>query len=144
MPESGEHAAAHAGVDLRAVVVDDASTDGTAIAVQQAFPWADVVSGSGALYWNRGMHEGFGRASKKLQTTTFGSMTTRCCCQMPCSGYCISRTAAARRRQARDRRGGNSRRGGRISYGGSVAQSRLKRFSYRPCGATMFRSVARQ
>jgi GT2 family glycosyltransferase/glycosyltransferase involved in cell wall biosynthesis len=40
---------------LAAVVVDDGSTDGTAAAVRAAFPRADVVIGSGNLFWAGGM-----------------------------------------------------------------------------------------
>jgi GT2 family glycosyltransferase len=44
-----------AEIDLCAVLVDDASQDGTAAAVAQAFPWVRVVPGTGTLYWSRGM-----------------------------------------------------------------------------------------
>jgi GT2 family glycosyltransferase len=37
------------------VLVDDGSTDGTAAAVQSEFPEVHVVSGSGDLFWSRGM-----------------------------------------------------------------------------------------
>ncbi len=127
-----EHAAAHAGVDLRAVVVDDASTDGTAIAVQQAFPWADVVSGSGALYWNRGMHEGFGRALQQAadyylwindDTLLLPDALQRLLQQSDSLRHAEGKPAIIV--------GATADEGGRISYGGSVAQSRLKRLSYR-------------
>lgn len=48
--------AAQAGVQLQAVLVDDASTDGTAARVAERFPWVTVLKGSGSLFWNRGMH----------------------------------------------------------------------------------------
>lgn len=51
-----ERAAARAGVQPRAVVVDDASPDGTAATVRSRFGWAEVVDGPGDLYWARGMH----------------------------------------------------------------------------------------
>ena len=51
-----ERAAARAGVPPWAVVVDDGSRDGTAHAVRSRYAWADVVEGSGELYWARGMH----------------------------------------------------------------------------------------
>ena len=44
------------GIDLQAVLVDDGSTDGTAVAVRLRFPWVDVVQAEGDLYWCRGMH----------------------------------------------------------------------------------------
>lgn len=37
-------------------LVDDGSTDGTSSAVKESFPNVKVISGSGSLYWNRGMH----------------------------------------------------------------------------------------
>jgi GT2 family glycosyltransferase len=43
------------GVELRAVVVDDGSSDGTGNAVAAAFPAAEVISASGDLFWARGM-----------------------------------------------------------------------------------------
>jgi GT2 family glycosyltransferase len=50
------------GVTLRAVLVDDASTDGTAAAVRERFPWVEVIEAEGDLYWCRGMHRAFARA----------------------------------------------------------------------------------
>lgn len=44
------------GVMVNAVLVDDGSTDGTADAVQQAYPWIQVLRTAGDLYWCRGMH----------------------------------------------------------------------------------------
>ena len=41
--------------ELRAVVVDDGSSDGTGDAVAIAFPAAEVISASGDLFWARGM-----------------------------------------------------------------------------------------
>jgi GT2 family glycosyltransferase len=41
--------------ELRAVVVDDGSSDGTAEAVSAAFPAAEVIRASGDLFWARGM-----------------------------------------------------------------------------------------
>lgn len=46
-------------VELRAVLVDDGSTDGTAQAVRTEFPWVDVVTSEGSLFWCRGMHLAF-------------------------------------------------------------------------------------
>ena len=40
---------------LSAVLVDDASTDGTATAVQERFPGTHVIVGSGDLFWARSM-----------------------------------------------------------------------------------------
>lgn len=43
------------GTELRAVVVDDGSTDGTGEAVAAAFPATEVVHADGDLFWARGM-----------------------------------------------------------------------------------------
>jgi len=54
--------AASAGIEqieLHAVLVDDGSTDGTAKAVRERFPWVQVVRADGALFWCRGMHLAF-------------------------------------------------------------------------------------
>jgi GT2 family glycosyltransferase len=58
-------AAQRAGLAADAVLVDDASTDGTADAVRRLHPWVEVVAGSGNLFWNRGMHMAFGRAMQR-------------------------------------------------------------------------------
>jgi len=49
-------------VHVHAVVVDDGSTDGTAQAVRDRFPWVQVVEADGALFWCRGMHRAFDTA----------------------------------------------------------------------------------
>ena len=43
------------GIELRAVVVDDGSSDGTGDAVAAAFPAAEVLPALGDLFWARGM-----------------------------------------------------------------------------------------
>lgn len=43
------------GVALRVVLVDDASTDGTADAVRQQFPQVQLLTGTGQLYWTGAM-----------------------------------------------------------------------------------------
>ena len=50
------------GVRLHAVLVDDGSTDGTAQAVGERFPWVQVVRADGALFWCRGMYLAFDTA----------------------------------------------------------------------------------
>lgn len=52
-----ESAARQAGLEPNAVLVDDGSTDGTAAAVREQYPWVDVMVGDGSLFWNRGMHQ---------------------------------------------------------------------------------------
>ncbi len=50
---------------LTVVLVDDASTDGTAAAVEDRFPAVHLLRGSGDLYWNRGMRMAFGWALER-------------------------------------------------------------------------------
>lgn len=51
-----------AGAEVRVVLVDDGSRDGTAAAVRERFPAVQVVDGSGQLYWNGGMRLAFATA----------------------------------------------------------------------------------
>ena len=53
------------GLGLSAVLLDDGSTDGTADAVQAAFPWVQVIRADGSLYWCRGMHHAFALALRE-------------------------------------------------------------------------------
>lgn len=46
-------------------LVDDGSTDGTDIAVRQNFPNVNIITGTGNLYWNRGMHLAWDEAAKQ-------------------------------------------------------------------------------
>ena len=50
---------------LDVVLVDDASTDGTAAAVRDRFPGVHLLIGTGNLYWNRGMRVAFGWALER-------------------------------------------------------------------------------
>lgn len=56
-----------ADVSLHAILVDDASTDGTAEAVKKQFDWVTVLHGDGNLFWNRGMHQAMHAALKQNQ-----------------------------------------------------------------------------
>lgn len=49
---------------LRVILVDDASTDGTADAVVQRYPDVTVLRGSGSLFWGGGMHKAMIEALK--------------------------------------------------------------------------------
>lgn len=46
-------------------LVDDASTDGTGLAVTQQYPEVNVIQGNGNLFWNRGMFLAWSEAEKK-------------------------------------------------------------------------------
>jgi GT2 family glycosyltransferase len=48
--------------DVQTFVVDDASTDGTYQAISTRFPEVRLASGTGNLFWNRGMRLAFGLA----------------------------------------------------------------------------------
>jgi GT2 family glycosyltransferase len=126
-------AAVHARVKLRAILVDDASTDGTAAAVRETFPWVDVIAGPGSLYWNRGMHLGFARALLQPadhylwlndDTLLLPDALRRLLDQSQMLQQAVGRPVIVV--------GATSDASGRVSYGGSVAHSRLKRFTYRP------------
>lgn len=47
------------GLELSVVLVDDGSSDGTAEAVAQNYPWVRLERGDGSLFWCRGMHRAF-------------------------------------------------------------------------------------
>lgn len=53
-----------ANIELAAVVVDDGSTDGTAGALAEKYPWVRVERSTDNLYWCRGMHQAFEIAQK--------------------------------------------------------------------------------
>lgn len=50
---------------LNAVLVDDGSSDGTADAARQAYPWVRIEQGDGSLFWCRGMHRAFEIAARQ-------------------------------------------------------------------------------
>jgi GT2 family glycosyltransferase len=125
-----------AQVDLEAILVDDASPDGTAAAVRDAFDWVEVIDGAGDLYWNRGMHLGQARAMADQpdyllwlndDTQLFPGALARL--------IDPSVRLAALSGQAVIMVGSTvDRVSGRMTYGGAVARSRLHRFSYRLVG----------
>ena len=51
-------------VTLCVYLVDDASTDGTAVAVRYAYPQVTIINGNGSLFWNGGMRLAFAEAIK--------------------------------------------------------------------------------
>ncbi len=126
-------AATRAEIELEALVVDDASPDGTATAVREQFPWAEVIEGSGSLFWNRGMHLGFARALERgadyylwlnddthlVPDALANLLLQSAALERSQAGPVIVVGATAERES------------GRVSYGGRVAPSRVRPFNYR-------------
>jgi len=50
---------------MNVFLTDDASTDGTAIAIRHNYPEVRILPGTGDLFWNRGMHLAFGEAIRQ-------------------------------------------------------------------------------
>lgn len=50
------------GLTYIVYLVDDGSSDGTGDAVKLKYPSVQIISGTGNLYWNRGMNLGFSKA----------------------------------------------------------------------------------
>ncbi len=46
-------------------LVDDGSTDNTAVVIKEKFPHVNIIQGNGNLYWNRGMHLAWKTAAEK-------------------------------------------------------------------------------
>ncbi|MBI5717886.1 MAG: glycosyltransferase family 2 protein [Burkholderiales bacterium] len=125
--------AGRAQVDLEAVVVDDASPDGTAAAVRERFPWVEVIEGSGALFWNRGMHLGFGRALQReadhyLWLNDDTHLVPEALPRLLAQHAALTRSLGAPAILV----GATAERDtARVSYGGRVVASRLRPFNYR-------------
>jgi GT2 family glycosyltransferase len=126
------HSARCAGLALDLVVVDDASTDGTADAVRSAHPGATVLDGGGDLFWNRGMHLGLQHALQadadfvlwiNDDTLVFEAALAHLLKQ--------SLDLQAQLGQPVLLVGATEDALGQVSYGGARALSRLRRFTYR-------------
>lgn len=130
--EALETAARHAGVRLEAIVVDDASTDGTAAAVRGRFAWAEVIDGSGDLFWSRGMHLGFGRALQR-DASHFLWINDDTHLVPQALSNLLSQAEALQRVHGKPSIliGATAERSsGAITYGGRVATSRWRPFRY--------------
>jgi GT2 family glycosyltransferase len=125
-------AARRAGARLEAIVVDDASPDGTASAVRERFPWAVVIAGSGSLFWNRGMHKGFALALERpadhylwlnddthLMPDALASLLAQSAALRSSLSAGVILVGATAEQGSQ-----------RVSYGGRVAASRLRPFNY--------------
>jgi GT2 family glycosyltransferase len=122
-----------ARVDLQAILVDDASTDGTAAAVREAFDWVEVIEGTGDLFWNRGMHVGYERAMANLPDY-FLWLNDDTELYPDALGRLISQSEMLAARSGRPVIVVGStvdRQSGQLTYGGYVSGSRLHRFGYR-------------
>jgi GT2 family glycosyltransferase len=124
--------AAEAGMQLQAVVIDDASTDGTAQAVRDSFAWAQVVEGVGNLYWNRGMHQGMAIAlqSSADQVLWLNDDTVL----LPGAlSRLLDQSAQLQQQLGRPVLvvGATADADGVVTYGGASARSPLRRFAYR-------------
>ena len=51
------------GHEVDVYLVDDNSKDGTSEAIRKIFPAVNIISGNGQLFWNRGMHLAWTKAS---------------------------------------------------------------------------------
>jgi GT2 family glycosyltransferase len=127
-----EMAAREAQVELETIVVDDASTDGTATAIRTEYPWVEVIDGSGALFWNRGMYVGFGAALQRpadyylwlnddteLVSDALQSLLQQSEQLQRTEGTPVIIVGATAERSS-----------GRVTYGGRVRRSRWRRFNF--------------
>lgn len=125
-------AAACAKADLSIIVVDDASTDGTAAAIRQRFAQAQVVDGGGDLFWNRGMHAGMALAMMRDADYLLW-LNDDTMLQPDAVSRLLRESVQLRMRCGRDvlLAGATCDPQGRVTYGGGISGGGLRRFQYR-------------
>jgi GT2 family glycosyltransferase len=126
--------ARQAELTLAAVLADDGSTDGTAEAVAEEFPWVRVLRGDGSLFWNRGMHMAMAEALRDSDAQFLLWLNDD---TMLRSDALPRLLEAGRALQAQRGRPGivvgatNDKHSGQLSYSGQVRLSRWRRFQFR-------------
>lgn len=132
------YSAAHlAGAVVQPIVVDDASTDGTADAVREAFPKATVIAGDGHLFWARGMHVGLALALQRSASHVLW-LNDDVRLHVNALGQLLSELEALTHRLGRSPIlvGAMADANGKLSYGGDVAAGRWRRFRYTRVGGS--------
>lgn len=127
-----EASARQAGVKLSVIVVDDASSDGTADAVRARFQYAQVVCSEGDLYWNRGMHRGMELAlAQEFDFLLWLNDDTML--RADAIARLLRDAEILRHRDGNDvlLAGATCDAEGRVSYGGSASAGGLRRFKYK-------------
>ena len=125
-------AAEVAQVQLSAVLVDDASSDGTADAVRRAHPWVQVLIGPGDLYWNRGMQRALALAQQQPAEQVLW-LNDDTLMHPHGLAHLLAQAQAVAQRVGRPTIlvGSTGDAQGQVTYGGAVAAGRWRRFSYR-------------
>lgn len=127
-----EGATRQAGIEPNAVLMDDGSTDGTAAAVREQYPWVDVMAGDGSLFWNRGMHHAQARAIERdadyilwlnddteLMSDSIARLLETECALRHKHGQPVLIVGSTADRKT-----------GQLTYGGHIAPKRWKPFTY--------------
>lgn len=127
-----EAAARRAGVEPVAVLMDDGSTDGTAPAVSERFPWVEVLVGRD-LFWNRGMHAAQERAMGRMYDYLLWLNDDTLLREDALVRMIATERQVSARQGVRSIIVGSTadREHGNLTYGGHIVPKRWKPFSYR-------------